>query len=95
MSISSDQPTPTVGQDYTKANAFAHGFCSLSAGLKLPAIEPVVVNAPVHLPPISEAIFNPVLLERSVGVHPAYASIGDMGSDSYDAYSMWSVSGRS
>lgn len=93
-------PTPTTTQDYGfKANAYADGFYPLQVGrrpdLKLPAIEPMVVNAPIQLPPISEAIFNPVLVERSVGVLSAFSNVVGMGSDSYDMYSSWSVQGRS
>ena len=67
----------------------------LRPDLKLPAIEPMVVNAPVHLPPLSEALFNPILVERSVGFHPYSDSVGSMsGSDSYDVPA-WSIPGRS
>ena len=64
------------------------------ADLKLPAIEPMVVNAPVQLPPLSEALFNPALVERTVGPHPLVAGGAHMSESdtSYTSYAAWPVS---
>lgn len=70
------------------------------SGNKLVALEPYVVSPPARLPPLSEAVSNPVLLERSVGQHlPDF--VGSFGhhdhgvgvANSYNTIVNWSVSG--
>ena len=67
---------------------------------KLAALEPYVVNPPARLPPLSEAVSNPVLLERTLGHHlPDFlGSFGHHGhgvdvANSYSTSANWSVSG--
>ncbi|THG99370.1 hypothetical protein EW026_g2956 [Hermanssonia centrifuga] len=65
----------------------------MDRNVKLPAIEPMIVGASVQLPPISEAVYNPALVERFVDAPGRNDGLGN--SDLFSSYSNWVESVRS
>ena len=65
------------------------------SGDKLAPIEPAIVDGPVRLPPLSEAVSNPILIERTLAPCPNFSGTYGIGSNSnsYSSSYNWSVSG--
>ncbi|KAJ3554028.1 hypothetical protein NM688_g3318 [Phlebia brevispora] len=67
-----------------------HIFEGSQSDLKLPALkraEPMVVNGPIHLPPLSEAVPNPVLVERVLEPLPRPDGMSDIsGPDFFSSF---------
>lgn len=93
-----------VSADTPGGNPYAMDCLPWAAGdaayaNKLPTLEPYIVNPPARLPPLSEAVSNPVLLERSVGHLPEFLGAFGLGqgvgaAHIYHTSANWSVSSQ-
>jgi PHO85 cyclin-5 len=62
-----------------------HSPWAMFHGNRLAPIDPTV-NGPVHLPPLLEAVYNPILVERTVGNHPDFLGSYNRGGPANNAY---------